>query len=426
MDSFTEKAKNRLYAFIPWVPSVGILMILCTLPFPFGEWQRAALYIAVIGYGVDFACNRRWVGWRWSKEKMVFLLFILFYLLIPIRQIWDPAHTWLFSHKSETYLQFLILGLMGFLGFNHTLKLEHVTGVMTLTCLYMAIILAWRMRGLPFADFTTWNKTLNDMRIQWLNSHMAINAYCNMTLVFAGWTLLESSCRKGWKMVIGILSVGIILGILLSEGRTGQITLMVLLTTFIEVWLYKHRWFKWLVPSLMAMALCMGLLYHFSPRFQSPSTQDNPRLYVWKVGLDVAKEKPIAGWGVSSAREEFIKRGLENEEFKIRYLHEFEIISMKHFGEIRYQIIHPHNAFIETTMELGLIGTCIFLLCLILPVCLLPIGRLRWYLATCIFVFAMQGMFECMGSCLLPIWVPLMTFVWRYNNETKQTDEDSV
>ena len=77
-------------------------------------------------------------------------------------------------------------------------------------------------------------------------------------------------------------------------------------------------------------------------------------------------------------------------------------------------------------MELGLIGTCIFLLCLILPVCLLPIGRLRWYLAACILVFALQGMFESMGSCLLPIWVPLMTFVWRYNNETKQTDEDSV
>lgn len=414
-----EKLK-QLFAYIP---TVGLLMLLCALPFPYSSFQRFSLYVAGIGYIVDYVLNRRWEGWHWSKEKWAFLILVVFYLCIPIRQLWDPTCNWLFYQKIETYMPFLVLGILGFLGFNHTLKLEYVATAMALTCLYMACVLAYHMAGISVADFHSWRYELNELRIRQLNSHMVVNVYCNMTLVFAAWTLLESSCSRWLKAMIGVLSMGIIVGILMSEGRTGQLTLIALLVAFVIVWFYKKAWLKWLVLAMTVLALCQGVYWYYNPRYHDASVHNNPRLYIWKVGQKMIEEKPVLGWGVSSAREEFIRRGSEDADFRAHYLNEYEGVSMMHTGKVEYRIIHPHNVFIETAMEFGLIGVVLLLLCLVLPICLLPIGGMRWYLAACFFVFAMQAMFESMGSCLLPMWVPLLTLLWRFNSRTApQTD----
>ena len=413
---------EKIKQICAYLPTIGLLMLLCALPFPYNGFQRFSLYVLGIGYFLDYGINCRWTEWRWSKEKWVFLVFILFYLCVPIRQIWDPACTWLFGHKLETYMAFLVIGITGFMGFNHTLKLEYVATAMSLTCLYIACLLAYRMSGVSVADFHSWRYELNEMRIKYINSHMAVNVYCNMTLVFAAWTLLESSCSRWLKALIGLISIGIIAGILISEGRTGQLTLIVLLVIFVVVWFYKQAWLKWLVLAMTVLAVCQGVFWYYSPRYHDSSAHDNPRLYIWKVGADLIKEKPVLGWGVSSAREEFIKRGSEDEDFRAHYLNEYEGASMIYSGRVEYRIIHPHNVFVETMMEFGIIGVIILLLCLILPIWLLPIGSMRWYLAACIFVFAMQAMFESLGSCLLPMWVPLLTAIWRFNDRTKRQD----
>lgn len=408
---------NRLKQLSAYIPSIGILLILCSLPFPYGGFQRYSLYIAGIGYLIDFGLNRRWREWRWSREKWVFLLFMAFYLCIPLWQWFDSSCTWLFHKKMETYLPFFILGLFGFLGFNRTLRLEYVSTVMVLTCLYMAGLLAYSMPDVPISDFPVWREALNETRIQTINSHMVVNVYCNMTLVFVAWSLLESSWPRWWKIVLSVLSVGIIAGILVSEGRTGQLTVMPLLVVFIITWLYKRSLFRWIPVVMTVLLVGGGLFLHYSPRYHEPSAQDNPRLYVWRVGRTMIAEKPITGWGVSSAREEFIRRGYEDEDFKMHYLLEFEGASIQWHGVINPQIIHPHSVFMETTMEFGIIGLIIFLLCLVLPPVLFPIGAQRWYLAACILVFGMQAMLECLGFCLLPIWLPLLCFIWRYNSQ---------
>ncbi|MCR5050884.1 MAG: O-antigen ligase family protein [Paludibacteraceae bacterium] len=410
-----EKFK-QIFAYIP---SIGLLMVLCTLPYLYGGLQRFVLYFACISYLIDYVLNKRWKGWQLDKEKWVYIVFMFFYLCIPIRQLFDPSCTWLYEHKLESYLPFLVLGIMGMMGYNHTLRLEHVALAMSLTCLFFGCQLAYLMSDVVCDNFQSWRSQLNEMRISHINSHMAVNVYCNLTLVFAAWTILQSSCRVWLKWVIGLLSIGIVVGILLSEGRTGQITLAVLLMIFVIVWLWKQSESKWIVPALIALMIGGGSYWYYSPRFHGPSAYDNPRLYLWKIGVQIAKEKPLAGWGVSSARAEYVKRGLADKDFQIHYLHEYEHASMERYGVVSYEIIHPHNVCLETMMEFGIIGVLILFLCMLLPICLSPIGKLRWYLAACIFVFFMQAMFESLGTSLLPIWLPLMTFIWRYNAETK-------
>lgn len=409
---------EKIKQLCAYIPTVGLLMLLCALPFPYSAFQRFSLYVAGVGYILDYVLNGRWKEWHWSKEKWAFLVFIVFYLCIPIRQLCDPVCNWLFYQKIESYMPFLVIGILGFLGFNHTLKLEYVTAAMTLTCIYMAGVLAYHMAGVSVTDFHSWRYELNQTRIHHLNSHMAVNVYCNMTLVFAAWTLLESSCSRWLKGILGVLSVGIISGILISEGRTGQLTLIALLVVFVIVWFNKQAWLKWLVLAMTMLALCLGVYWYYNPRFHDSSAHDNPRLYIWKIGQKMIEEKPIVGWGVSSAREEFIRRGIEDEDFRERYLNEYEGYSMMLAGKVEYRIIHPHNVFVETAMEFGIIGAVLLLLCMVLPIGLLPIGSKRWYLAACFFVFAMQAMFESLGSCLLPMWMPLMAFIWRFNSRT--------
>ena len=409
---------DKLKQLSAYIPSIGILLILCSLPFPYGNFQRYSLYAAGIGYLIDYGLNQRWREWRWSREKWVFIFFMAFYLCVPVWQLFDSSCTWLFYKKMETYLPFFVLGLFGFLGFNRTLKPEYVASVMVLTCLYVGGLLVCRMPDVSISAFPVWREALNETRIQTVNSHMVVNMYCNMTLVFVAWSLLESSWPRWWKVLLAVLSLGIVAGILVSEGRTGQLTVMPLIVAFLIAWLYKRSYLKWFPVVMVVLLAGFGLFWHYSPRYHDLSVQDNPRLYIWRVGHTIIEEKPIAGWGVSSAREEFIKRGNENEDFRLHYLMEYEYGAKERYGVVNPQIIHPHNAFMETAMEFGFIGLVIFLLCLVLPPLLLPIGVQRWYLAACVFAFAMQAMFECLGFCLLPIWLPLLSFIWRYNSQS--------
>lgn len=405
---------DTIKQIVAYLPTLGILLALLVLPLPYGAVQRFAWIFAGTGYLIDYIWNRRWENWHWTNEKWVYVAFLLFYACLPLRELFTSEYSWLFYTKLETYMPFPVFGVMGMLGFNDTQRPEYVAGTMALSCLYMGVVLVHAMSGVPFTDLATWQEQLNMMRIGHVNTHMAVNVYCNIALVFIGWVLLKSSCRRWYKWVLGIVAVGIIGGLLISEGRIGQMTLFVLLPLFVGAWLHQRGKLQWIGPVLAVIALSAGLFLHFAPRFHHPSLYDNARPYIWRVAWRMVEEKPVCGWGVSTAREEFIKRGLEDEAFREHYVEEYIYVSNEAHGEVKYQLMHPHNAFLETLMETGVMGVLVFCLCLILPVCLLPIGRDRWYLAACVFVFGVQAMFETMGACLLPVWIPLLTYFWQH------------
>ncbi len=413
MDTVRDKTIRFLREVIAWVPALGILMVVVSLPFHYNWLQRWGLYFAGIGYLVDYAVNCRWHGWQWTRDKWVYVVFIAFYACIPVRQLFDPLETWSYLYKLREYLPFALIGIMGLGGMKSKLKLDYVTWAMLGSCVYMAVVLAVAMWKDPAKPFVNWLGSLNYWRCELINSHMTVNFYCNIALIFGTWTILHSDCKRWAKVLTGIGMAGCVAGLLLSEGRAGQLTMLVLMTVAPCVYLYKHHR-KWLLPVLGVLLLFGGAVWYFNPQYHNDSAKDNPRLYIWRVAYETAKEKPVFGWGVSSARQQFIARGRADKDFCVHYIEGYESISKTRFGEVDYQVMHPHNVFLETMMEFGLVGLALLLLCIGLPIGLLPSKSKRLYLAACMFVFVMQAMFETFGRDLNTMWLPLMTLLWHF------------
>lgn len=396
-----------------YIPAVGMLMVLASLPYHYGWVQRIGLYLAGLGYLLDAVVNTRWREWKWTADKWVYLAMIAFYVCIPVRQLFDSNEIWLYLYKLREYVPFVLLGGMGFCQMPTKLKTEHVAWTMLASCCYMGVVMLFVMWGHHAASWTDWLADLNRARTEHLNTHMSVNYYCNIALVFGVWTLLHAHCRRWVKVLTGIVMGLVVLALLLSEGRTGQLTMLVLVVALGGVYMWQH-YRRWLLPVLGVLFLFGGAVWYFNPRYHEPSATHNPRIYIWRVGVETALEKPVFGWGVSSGRLQFVANGKADEDFCKHYMHEYEHICRDRFGEVYYDLMHPHNAFLETTIEFGLVGLLLLLLCVVLPVILIPIGNDRYYLAACIFVFVMQASFESFGRDLNPMWLPLMTVLWHY------------
>ena len=409
-----------------YLTTIGLLPVFFFAPFPYGEVQRLGLYVAGIGFVIDYIVNHRWQQWSWSRDKWAFLCFVFFYCCLWIHPLLGDQLGWLYRSKTESYLPFLIFGVVGLAGCNHTMKIEYVAATMLLGCVTMVAVLGKAMWGVPMTDGSRWLAQLNEQRIDLINSHMVVNVYCNMTLVMCAWMVFRSSWPKWTKWIFGIGAVGIIGGLTLSEGRAGQITTILILLGIILYWLIQKRYHKWILPLVAALGILAGIMWHINPHFHDYSLRDNPRLYVWSVAQSMIQEKPVLGWGIDEAREEFIRRGQNDEDFRTYYMHEYEMMARERFGEVDYTRMDPHSAFLETWMEWGVIGLIIFVLCLVLPIVYVPNRNNRVFLAMIIVVFAIQAFVGCMGRGLSPIWVPLMMFIWTYNRETEKTHENSL
>lgn len=403
---------EALKTAVAYIPMVGLMVVIFSLPFYYGALQRFGLYTYVAGFFLDYAVNRRWSGWQWSRDKWPYLFFLLFYLCLPLRQLFDPSHTVLYDMKIDGYFPFFCVGLMGLMGIKCPLKLKYIVWTMMTSCVVISGELLWGMRGTEVSSFSEWLNAAYLLRTQRVHSHMGLNLYCNIALIFGAWYILRASAARGAKLAIGLLMLNAAALIALSEGRIGQLTLVLILVSVPLVYSLLHR--RWGMLGLVAVALFAGLIiFQTNPRFHELSMKENPRKYIWPVAVEMIKEKPLAGWGVSSARPEFIARGNSNEDYYSHYTLEYQVTApVYENGEINYQSMHPHNAFLETAMESGLVGCAILLLCLILPVICSPIGKDTWFLAATIGAFGMQAMMESFGAFLLTLWLPLLTLLW--------------
>ena len=113
---------SRIKNSISYLPVIGFLFLIASLPFYYGWFQRAALYILGVSYVIDYVINQRWKDWHWSKNKWVYVAFIGFFLLIPLRQCCDENITSLFSKTIQNYLPFLIFGICGIIGITNKLQ----------------------------------------------------------------------------------------------------------------------------------------------------------------------------------------------------------------------------------------------------------------------------------------------------------------
>ena len=168
---------------VSYLPMIGLLLLVAALPFQYGWVQRTALYILGISYPIDYILNRRWQGWHWTRDKWVYVVMILLFLLTPIWQLFDPTpSTDYYQFQLHQRSAFVWVSIAGLLGFSPRLRTRDVGVVMLLTGIYMLVTTLY---GYLHCDLPIWTlRNFNYYRAHHINSHMVMNLYMNTALIF--------------------------------------------------------------------------------------------------------------------------------------------------------------------------------------------------------------------------------------------------
>jgi O-antigen ligase len=414
--------RSIIQRVISWLPVVGLLMLVAVLPFHYNWCQRFAWYWLAITYPLDYVVNCRWKNWHWTNSKWAFVAFIAFALLVPLWQLFDPLHTDLFRTTLENVAPLFVLGLVGILGVTDKMRLDYVAWTMLTVSLGIIAYLVYIV-GLSMPSLPSWIFSFNEHRMLDINSHMVINLYWNMTLVVGLWIVLRSGRSLTAKILTAAMMLPIVLALLISEGRTGIITLLMATLIVLLYLLITHRnW--WL---LLPLALYVGAAFVYvgnNKRMEAARTQKNPRVYLWQVARETIAERPVVGYGVCSARKEFVSRVRENEYLAAMYVRpDIEENPLCHRdGDILYEMIHPHNAVLETWMRFGAIGLLLFFACLILPMTM-HLDGYQLYMDLCVLAFSLQAVFESLGNNLQPLFLCLMTLLIYSSYHAEQAQQ---
>lgn len=402
---------NIVRKIIAYLPFLSILLILAMFPFRYTEWQRIAMYSLAVTYPLDYIMNTRWREWRWSFSKGVFIAFCAFALLTPIWQLTDPLKTDLYQVTLNDVAPFFFIGIAGFLGMANTIRMEYVGWVMLSISVAICAYVGY-LATLDALQGYDWWFAFNWFREKNLNTHMVLNLYFNLSLILGAFVLFETSYSRVVKILTVLLMVPVFFALLITDGRVGLLTMVLLVFLFLLQYTVRlRRW--WIVAVMAVFCVGSGIYLANNDRIQEMFHTKNPRIEQWKEAAHMIQERPITGYGVCSARKEYVERVLANDYLRNTYVAE-EVESNPDFqrnGVIQYDMMHPHNAILETWTRYGLIGLLLCLFCLISPMCT-RLGKYQLYLTLCALAFLIQALFESFGSNLQPLFLASMMLLF--------------
>lgn len=153
----------------------------------------------------------------------------------------------------------------------------------------------------------------------------------------------ENKKAKVWASLALLMNT---FGLVLTLSRAGIVGWVLCLVSFFIALYIKNKKAEKNVLESFAIAIIV-LLISFSTlspylKARAPSNDNATanRITYDKIGFDLIKEKPIAGWGIGNTLPEIIKRNIFTEA---------------------WQIQPPHNFFILVACETGIVGLMIVL-----------------------------------------------------------------
>lgn len=410
-----------IHQAIAQLPFIALLILVALLPFPYGWGHRVTLYLLGILYPLDYIVNRRWKGWRWSRKRWVYVAFIAFFLLIPIWQLFDPLQTALYKFTLEHYAPFAVIGIIGILGTTNTLRLDY-TGWVMLAVSAAIVGYVCLMTGTDVPNLGHWVEVFNDTRSALINSHMVLNLYLNLALIMGAMIIIDTS--HGWpvRLLTALLMLPSVFALVITEGRTGLLTFILISFAFLVYYSVKHRHWWGIVVIALFVTGATALLQN-NERMERGRVANNPRLYIWMVAEEMISERPWSGYGVCTARDEFVKRGLDDEQFRSHYSNNMSKgIADNSRDDIPYEEMHPHNVLLETWTQFGIIGVVLWILCMGLPF-FMRLGARQLYLDFSVCAFGIQACFESLGTHLQPMYLCLIVLLFHYATPKPKADE---
>lgn len=420
--------KTQWNEMISWLPVLGLLMLLSAIPFGWSAYQRISLYILGVGYLTDYIVNRRWQSISWNRGKWIYIVMLLFVVLFFVREWFDPTPLTDYA-KLQFHLHewFLYVGIVGLLGFSDKLQLRHVAYVLLATSVVMELMVF----GLYFfTDEVTELKPFfrfNWLRSHHINSHMVMNLYIN-TAIIMGFSVLKEETTR-WRKVILLLAIFLSWSlIMLSDGRNGQATsILVLMVCGLLVIPRKH-WYIGLIFGIL-VAISTGLVVTLNPRISSYYVVHNPRVAIFDYSWRMVKQKPITGYGLSTLSIEYVE-GAYQDSIMYNGFVASHLEGMPEFAKLgkTMKTHHAHNAILHYWLIFGIAGP-IFLLVLFIVAAMMPIEkRYRPYLWLFLLAVFIQGLTEPIGQHITPQFITLILLVWQcaaLPTTTKQKIDES-
>ena len=412
---------KRLCTGISYLNIAAALWVSSTLLFSF-KYQYWALIVFFFSYILDYTLNKRWKNFTWNRDKWEYIAFIIFFLLIPLRHLFEPITTPRYNAVIERYLPFLGFGIIGILGINEKYKPQYFGYVFITTAIITSLYLIVDKIGLT-NFITSAEKTylFGSARITYVNAHMTFNLYLNTALIFVGFIITRKKINTYIRIATTICGLMIYYLLFISEGRTGFITANLIICIFFlyRIWFLSRKIF---IPSIILSGILLLIAVSSHKRIAPNALNSDPRSIIWEVTIELIKEKPFFGYGASKGRQKFVEAGMNNQEFVDRYAGPFIINNPLCNGEKGLSMMHPHNLFLETLLEFGIVGLTVLLFLLFFPLTTGEINK-RIYIWMFIGAFSIQAMFETLGNHLLPILFVLIVVLWNqgkgedYNNK---------
>ncbi len=409
-----EKKAILLKTILAYLPVVSLLAVVCTLPFYYGNVLRWSLISFFFTFLLDYAVNQRYNAFTWNAGKWTFFVFICFFLMTYLWNIGGET-SYHFLRVVNYRLPYLGFGVVGILGLNDKFRLRYFIYAALLTSVLIILFLLFQTQFNPFERVGESN-LFNQVRVRYINSHMIANNYFNLTLIGVAYLLLNKTIAWRAKIAIALAGLLVYFAVFISEGRSGQLAsfLIVSFVSTFAIW----RWKKWLLlPLFFALALLATSLFYVNPRIERAVSQGDERFVLWRVAVELIVEKPICGYGISAAREKYVETGLNDSEFCERYANSYFLHAQNLGHTPDVYSMSPHNAYLDTWLQNGILGVLVLFASFILPLFYPTCNRL--FLLLIVMVFALQCMFDTIGTHLSALAYTMWICLWCQSPDDK-------
>lgn len=392
------KIVNLLNLFACCWLLVRVLFWNINLPYWF---EYGGLYLFFTTFVVEILLEKRWHNIHWNKTTLYFCLFFVFFILGVVYAPFDGSEY--FRHHMEARYSLLGFSIVGIFGVNKYYKLSYLFNVMIISSFLAIVYLVFFKIGLPeFVTSSERSILFTNARIATVNAHMGFNLYLNLSLVGI-WYI----CTRKWENMSRLLrySYVFILFVLffvlsISEGRSGFLASLVIMSTFIIIEAWKHRKVFGLFVALSLPILAFFISTQHA-RLSEDMIQSEPRLDFWHSAIELISEKPIFGYGVSNAQEAF-------NSVNMKYTEPAYSEFWKHKNP---WYIDTHNQYLQTTLEFGMLGLVLLLVIYFMPIFIVSVEKRILAVFIC-GLCAYQSMFDmfitgqfCMFFCLLMLFL---------------------
>lgn len=344
--------------------------------------QKIGFYVFFASYIIEIFADKKWVKIQLDKKTWYFIILGIFFMLAVIYLPFENSrkYTYLLFEKRSSLFGF---ALVGFFGVNDKFKLNYFLNTFIISSVLTICYILFIKVGIQhFVSDPLRTELFSNNRSLFVNSHMLFDFYLNISLISIWYILTRSWNRRiWWKNSLYIIALIIILGTLsISEGRSGFLLAIILMLGFVFFEIWKRKKIVGIVIALLIPFIFVGLASHHK-RMNENQIKTEPRFFLWKAGVNVIKDSPILGHGISDAQKKFDaeRAKVETTEYRENWKNSPHLDS--------------HNQYLQVTMEFGLIGVLMLLFLYISPLFIASYNK-RLFAVFLMFLCAYQSVFD--------------------------------